>query len=418
MPRKLRPAAKIGNRADRLNLPHRRAPYGLSSIGPGIRLGYRRTKSTSGGRWVFECADGHGGEWQRVVGIADDFEDADGEHVLTFWQAADKARAMVRGSSTNAPVTWAQALYAYETDLKARGGSLYNASRVRHHLRASAPALLVKPVALLGATELAHWRDALVASKLKPASVVRILKGARASLNLAANRDPRIRNRDAWRVGFGGLHDAYQPTNRVVSDDIVRRIVAEAAALDADFGLFIRVAAETGARASQIARLVVADLHDGAEPRLSMPSSRKGKHRAISRRPVPISPDLAARLASIASDRPADGALLLRNGTAWNLLKSGKRLLQEPFAIIAARAGVPGTTMYALRHSSIVRSLLGGVPAQLVASNHDTSLAMLAKTYARYISDFGSDAARRALLDVAPATSPNVVTLPTRATGH
>ena len=72
MPRRIQPA-KIANRGDRLALKRRRAPYGLTNVAPRIRLGYRRTKSTSGGRWVFECADGHGGEWQRVVGIADDF---------------------------------------------------------------------------------------------------------------------------------------------------------------------------------------------------------------------------------------------------------------------------------------------------------------------------------------------------------
>ena len=33
--------------------------------------------------------------------------------------------------------------------------------------------------------------------------------------------------------------------------------------------------------------------------------------------------------------------------------------------------------MYALRHSSIVRQILAGVPIRVVAVNHDTSIAML-----------------------------------------
>jgi integrase len=414
MARRLR-STKIENRTDRLNLPHRRAPHGLINIAKGARLGYRRTKKGNG-TWVLEAADGKGGEWQRAVGVADDYETADGEHVLDFYQAADKARAVVRDAPISAPSTWARAIDDYEKDLEARGGAISNAAHVRYHLK-DAPALLNKPVALLTAAELKRWRNDLIAnSGLKASSVARLMKSARACLNLAANHDPRIQNREAWRVGLGGLHDAYQPTNRVVSDDIVRRIVAEAAALDADFGLFIRVAAETGARASQIARLVVTDLLDGAEPRLSMPSSRKGKHRAISRKPVPISRDLAARLVTVAADRAADSALLLRDGAAWDL-KSYKRLLGCPFAIVAARAGVSGTTMYALRHSSVVRALLAGVPAQLVASNHDTSLQMLARTYARYIADHAhGDITRRGLLDAAAPAAPNVVALPARAT--
>ena len=34
-------------------------------------------------------------------------------------------------------------------------------------------------------------------------------------------------------------------------------------------------------------------------------------------------------------------------------------------------------TAYALRHSSIIRALLAGVPVRVVAVNHDTSVTML-----------------------------------------
>jgi integrase len=401
MARRLR-STKIENRTDRLALPRRRAPHGLTNIAPGMRLGYRRTKGA--GTWVLECANGKGGEWQSRVGVADDYEDADGEHVLTFWQAADKARTMARGTSTSAPSTWADAIDDYEADLVARGGAVRNATHVRYHLR-DVPTLLNKPVALLTAAELKRWRNDLVAnSGLKLSSVVRVLKTARASLNLAASHDPRIQNRETWRVGLGGLHDSYESIDRVQPDDVVRRIIAEAYADDAALGLFVHVAAETGARASQIARLVIADLVLGRDPKLSMPSSRKGKRRAITRRPVPISTDLATRLQRAAKGRPPEAPLLVRDGEAW-VLTNHKRLLQEPFAEIAKRLQIE-ETMYCLRHSSIVRALLHGVPAQLVASNHDTSLQMLQRTYARFISQHGEDVARRGLLDLAPVTVP------------
>jgi hypothetical protein len=394
--------SKIENRTERLALARRRAPHGLTNIAPGMRLGYRRTKHA--GRWVLECADGKGGELHRVIGVADDFEDADGEHVLTFWQAAEKARTMVRGTSTARPVTWKDAIDDYQTDLKTRDGNQQNASHIRFHLTRSAPTLLVKPVALLAAPELKRWRNALVESSgLKRSSVVRLLKSACASLNLAARLDPRITNREAWRVGLGGLHDSYHPIDRVQSDKIVRRIIVEADSFDPTFGLFVRTAAETGARLVQLARLLVADLQaKGAEPKLLMPSSRKGRKRQITRRPVPISSDLAARLKQAAGRRRPDEPLLLRaDGKTWD--SPGKRrFVQEPFATVAKRVGID-ETMYCLRHSSIVRALLAGVPAQLVASNHDTSLRMLQQTYARFISHYGDDVARRALLTAAPS---------------
>ena len=42
-------------------------------------------------------------------------------------------------------------------------------------------------------------------------------------------------------------------------------------------------------------------------------------------------------------------------------------------------------TMYALRHSSIVRMLLQSVPIRLIASLHNTSVAMIEKHYSKHI---------------------------------
>jgi integrase len=328
-------------------------------------------------RRLGEKADGAGGEKQKVIGLADDFENADGEHVLSFDQALDVTRAWARDTVANAPATWEQAIDDYEADLKTRGGNKDNATHIRFHLTRGAAALLKKTVALLTAAELKRWRNDLVAnSGLKLSSVVRLLKSACASLNLAASHDPRITNREAWRVGLGGLHDSYAAINRVQPDIIVRQIIVEADSLDPAFGLFVRTAAETGARSVQLARLEIADLQaKGAEPKLLMPSSRKGRKRQIT---VPISPDLAARLKHAAGKRAPDEPLLLRaDGKRWD--SPGKRrFVQEPFAAVAERVGIC-ETLYCLRHSAIVRALLAGVPAQLVASNHDTSLRMCSR---------------------------------------
>jgi hypothetical protein len=55
--------------------------------------------------------------------------------------------------------------------------------------------------------------------------------------------------------------------------------------------------------------------------------------------------------------------------------------------VVAAIGLDPGVvTMYALRHSSIVRMLLQNVPIRLVASLHNTSVAMIEKTYSRFIT--------------------------------
>ena len=58
-------------------------------------------------------------------------------------------------------------------------------------------------------------------------------------------------------------------------------------------------------------------------------------------------------------------------------------------------------TIYALRHSAIVRALLANVPIRVVASTHDSSVLMIEKTYSRFITDHSDALSRRALLETA-----------------
>jgi hypothetical protein len=56
-------------------------------------------------------------------------------------------------------------------------------------------------------------------------------------------------------------------------------------------------------------------------------------------------------------------------------------------------------TLYALRHSSIVRDLLANVPVRIVATKHDTSIPMIERNYSKYIADHADVLSRRAMLD-------------------
>jgi hypothetical protein len=125
-----------------------------------------------------------------------------------------------------------------------------------------------------------------------------------------------------------------------------------------------------------------------------MPTSRKGgRNRKAAKRPVPIPLSLAAKLAS---NRSPEAPLLLRSdGRAWQSVTVNDHAFMYREA--AKRAGIQGT-LYALRHSSIVRSLLANVPIRVVAALHDTSVTMIERTYASLISDFSDAVARPALL--------------------
>src|SRR5262249_42726451 len=90
-------SAKLETKAARLRLPVQTKTQAFVNLAPGIGLGYRRCKGA--GRWIVRCSNGSGGYSQKVFAIADDFEDANGDGVLTFWQAQERARAIARGQT-------------------------------------------------------------------------------------------------------------------------------------------------------------------------------------------------------------------------------------------------------------------------------------------------------------------------------
>ena len=143
-----------------------------------------------------------------------------------------------------------------------------------------------------------------------------------------------------------------------------------------------------------------------------MPSSRKGKGtKKIERRPVPITPPLATKLHDLTNDRPPSAPLLIKPNQKLRKTASGRRRRRAiaagtnpttpgfSRALQAAGLDPVKITMYALRHSNIVRQILAGVPLRVVAVNHDTSVGILERTYSRYIGDHADALARVALLD-------------------
>jgi integrase len=212
------------------------------------------------------------------------------------------------------------------------------------------------------------------------------------------------------------LRDAHRARNIILTDAQVLTLIEAAYADGPAFGLLTETAATTGARPSQLVKLEVGDLQaDRSDPRLMMPSSRKGHAgKRIERKPVPIPASLAMKLRQAAGGRDAAAPLLLRaDGTAWSATSADHR---APFERAVARAKLkPLVTFYALRHSSIVRQILAGTPLRVIADAHDTSTVQIERSYSAHISGHTDAVLRKGLLDIAaqPAAA-NVVTLPGR----
>lgn len=391
----------------RAKLAPRKAAY-FVRISPSISLGYRRNEFGFGS-WSVRFADGSANGWLRKFGTADDKELANNRDVFSYDQATAQARKLARGDTESdtdtasgfAPVSIDGALKAYERDLETRQGSVYNARMPRNHLTA---ALLAKPVALLSANELKKWRDSLLGGKLEDASINRMLKCLCAALNLAARHDPRIQNSDAWLTGLESLPDATKDRNVILPDQTVTALVHASYAHDDALGLYTDVLAISGARPSQASRLLVADL-DAKAPRLWMPKSGKGGSKDRTKRKserfsVPITSALALKLKAAAKGRAPNAPLLLQSdGTSWGARPSDnyKEDIREVVTAIGLNPDI--VSMYALRHSSIVRALLLNTPIKVVADSHDTSTQAIERHYSRHILQHGGEEMmRRALL--------------------
>jgi hypothetical protein len=441
MPRLVR-NSKLDTRTARALLPQNDQPY-WHHLSRGLTLGYR--KAPRGNVWLAKLVK-TGYRKQETLGPADDVLDADGVHVLSFEQAQRQAfawKAKLEAPETDGQpsITVREALDLYEKDLRARNGDLNNVRRIRAHL---ADDLLDTPVAVLTRDQLRAWRDGLVKIpprrrhaipdraagplRLSKPAVNRTCAALKAALNLVAD-DPkqRISSRHAWQDGLRPIEGADQSRNCILDDDVVRLIVENARNYIPEFGLFVEVTNETGARPSQVERLDVRDLQaNRPDPRLMMPPSRKGGKRAAARmKPhyaVPIPVDLARRLSVIAKRRDPDEPLLSRpyigkwlGGKRWD-----KDAYDDPFEETVRRSGLGDweklgyeapVTLYALRHSSIVRQLKKGVAIRIVAANHNTSVGMIEKHYSRHITDHTDAITRAALLDT-PETSPdNIVSI-------
>jgi hypothetical protein len=114
------------------------------------------------------------------------------------------------------------------------------------------------------------------------------------------------------------------------------------------------------------------------------------------------------KLKAAGRGREAHAPLLLQsNGMVW-----GRASHDRPFrrAVIDAGQNPAQVSIYALRHSSIVRQLRANVPIRVVAVVHDTSVTMIESHYSKEIASVSDDLTRAAMLDL-NEPGDNVVTL-------
>jgi len=384
---------------------------------------------------------------QAPLGPADD-EISEG--TLSFAAALKAAREYVvaarrreQAATEGAPPTVSTAVSSYLAVRDARDRALRGANarlagrdilercvigrKARGGRRGYDPAPLAA-IALhdLREADLMSWRDGLVGGAT---TRKRIVSDLRAALNAACvEHRGKLPITLSATIAFG-LRTTKAPEddgataaareNQILSDKVIGRLILAARAVDHArgydgdlFRLFVVMAA-TGARFSQVVRMRVRDLQ-ADRSRLMVPPSRKGRGGKAEAIPVPIGADVMAELVSAISGRAEDEPLLMRwrykqpqGSRDWVREKRaawwGSQEISLPWADIRKAAGLPLEIVpYAFRHSSIVRGIRAGLPLQLVAALHDTSVPMIERHYGRFIADGLDEMAARAVVRLMP----------------
>src|SRR5262245_43975864 len=138
----------LESRSARTKLKACGKPY-YKAIGEGLHLGYR--KGITVGKWVARIYVGDQRYVVETIATADDHEDADGERVLTFWQAQDRARDLAGRKLYTGPFRVRDAVEAYLNYLGDRTSAYDGRIRFEKHVL---PALGDIPLAELTADQI------------------------------------------------------------------------------------------------------------------------------------------------------------------------------------------------------------------------------------------------------------------------
>lgn len=416
---------RLQDRSVRARLSARHHPY-WRSISQGFHLGYYRGKRV--GTWVARYRQPGSSQpyATEALGEADDNVTADGDNILSWAQALEKALAWVKRQrnadpAADARVTVAQAIELYtgvrdDRDSKRAGRSIRSDASSRLTLHALSDEHLPHlKMADLSERDLRNWQRRL--EDLKSTTKRRLINDLKAALN-AAYVDNRLALPSdlatTIKVGLKPVfnEDPVEPVarvNQVLTDDEVRKIVRKSTKLDedGDFARLVLVLAATGARFSQIRRMLVQDVQ-AEQNRLLVPRSRKGRGKTNDHIRVPVGADVIEQLLPVIAGRGPYEPLLEH----WRLRQIGpvkwEKVARGPWNAAsemtrkwkqaASAVGLPDAIPYALRHSSIVRGLTNDLPIRLVAALHDTSVAMIERHYSRWMSDSMDDLASTAVV--------------------
>lgn len=393
----------MDTRSARARLQARKAPY-WTLMGPGRWVGYTRPTRGGSGSWHARYFNGEARQKFREarLGVADDYDSADGQVVLTYLQAQEKAREWFVKAHHEAtgdilrkgPFTVAEALTAYLEDYERRGGKAPD--RTKNAWSANIlPELGTTQVEKLTRRRIEQWLHDLAYSPkrsragkgrkirkveaepplLKPVpqgdalrarkdSANRNLTYLKAALNHAKQRGLVLCSGDAWRE-VKPFHNVTSARVNFLSEEEQRKLVE---ACPPDFRGLVCGALYTGCRYGELTRAKVRDW-DPRSGHLLIPESKSGKARRIQ-----PNESGTAFFNDLVQGRPADELLFRKTSDdrrkaegpadpcGWGVHEQTRRMEKAVKA-----AGITRVSIHELRHTFASHLVNKGVPLAFVA---------------------------------------------------
>lgn len=296
---------KLDTRAARLKLKVGQRHW--KSIGKGLALGYRRT--TEGyGTWTVRMLNDEGRYALKALATADDFQDSDGDRVLDFYEAQERARIVAMAESNSRR----QHNHPHETLTVNDAATMYlewykehrkafkeTQATINAHILPAFGEKLVKDVTSL---EIRAWHHKLAtqparrrtrvgsrqqyqtkaesadAKRARKSTANRILTVLKAILNRAF-QDELVPDDTAWRK-VKPFANADEPITRFLTEAESSRLIN---ASRPDFRVLVKGALFTGARYSELASLLVSHVNtDSGTVYFKPAKSGRGRHVPLS----------------------------------------------------------------------------------------------------------------------------------------
>lgn len=352
---------QIDNRTARLKLPTEKRFFSI--VGKDAALCYRRDKNGIG-TFSLRLYIGDKKYSYFPIGEADDFKNADGETVFTYFEAAEKARELEKEYKTDAglitaPLTVSKAAEDYLNWYKLNRKSYKNTSiTINTHIL---PVFGDRLISELTTLEIKRWHESLAIKprrtrtkllseqaflpppqtedekRARKSTANRILTVFKAILNKAFY-DGKTANDTAWRrvKPFPKVEEARICFLKPYEVDYLLNVA------EPDFKDLIQGALFTGARYGELAKMRVYDfMPDQGLVFIQPGKSGKGRH-------IPLPPEGLAFFESLTAGKTgADFVFIRRNGRQWT-----KNDQQRPMKEACRKAKIePAIGFHELRHT-------------------------------------------------------------------